>query len=276
MSLFRFIPVTPHPVLSPFIDKMHVFESNGLLPDFDRILIVPNSNLKLTYTYCNGIIAQIAGKSFLQNESKISLTGLIDTPVYLDSKENTQTGTIIIEFNPLGAYRFFQLSYIEVQNQIVELEDFLGNKVNELKTLLLDSNTLNEKLQVLQLFLLGQLNAREADPIYDYCINRISSSKGLTTIAQLEKETGYSSRWLNKKFIEHLGTGPKNLCEIVRFKQFYQAYSTCQNLEELKAHIYQYYYDQSHFLRSFKRFTGTTPSDLRNSQNELAHKHYTT
>jgi AraC-like DNA-binding protein len=113
------------------------------------------------------------------------------------------------------------------------------------------------------------------DPIYDFCINRISYSKGLITVAQLEKETGYSSRWLHKKFLEHLGTGPKNLSEIVRFKQFYEVFSTGVKLQSLKDHIYNYYHDQSHFIRAFKRFTGTTPTELQNSMNELATKHYT-
>jgi AraC-like DNA-binding protein len=93
-------------------------------------------------------------------------------------------------------------------------------------------------------------------------------------VSQLEKETGYSARWLNKKFLEHLGTGPKNLSEIVRFKQFYQAYSTGAELKMLKEHIYHNYYDQSHFIKAFKRFTGSTPTDLQNSMNELSTKNF--
>jgi AraC-like DNA-binding protein len=140
---------------------------------------------------------------------------------------------------------------------------------------LAEATTLNLKLQLLQNFLINRLEKAAPDPIYDFCINRISGSKGLITVAQLEKETGYSSRWLHTKFLEHLGTGPKNLSEIVRFKQFYQVYSTGLKLQSLKDHIYRYYYDQSHFLRAFKRFTGFTPTDLQNSMNELATKHYT-
>jgi AraC-like DNA-binding protein len=275
MTAFRFSPVTPCPLLSPYIAKMYVFESSGRLPALDRKLIVPNANFKLTLTYRNGIVAHIAGKPFIQNENKLSLTGLIDTPVMLDSQEDTQTGTIIIEFSPLGAYRLFHLSFHEVQNQIVELVDLIGNGVKGLQSQLEEATTLNLKLQLLQNFLINQLERGAPDPIYDFCINRISNSKGLITIAQLEKETGYSSRWLHKKFLWHLGTGPKNLSEIVRFKQFYEAYSTGHKLQRLKDHIYNFYHDQSHFIRAFRRFTGTTPTELQNSMNELATKHYT-
>src|SRR5258708_6782422 len=111
MTAFRFSPVTPHPVLSPYIAKMYVFESSGRLPALDRKLIVPNANFKLTFTCRNGIEASVGDKTFIQRENELSLTGLIDMPVNLDPQKDAQTSTIIIEFNPLGAYRFFHFSY---------------------------------------------------------------------------------------------------------------------------------------------------------------------
>jgi AraC-like DNA-binding protein len=275
MTDFRFIPITPHPLLSPYVAKMCVFESSGRLPAMERKLIVPNANFKLTHTYRNGIEARIGDNIFIQGEDKLSLTGLIDAPVMLDPQKDAQTGTIIIEFNPLGAYRFFHLSYAEVKNQIVELEDLIGNRAEELQSQLAEANSVTQKLQLLQNFLIKLLEKTVTDPIYDYCINRISDSKGLVSVAQLEKETGYSSRWLHTKFSEHLGTGPKNLSEIVRFKQFYQVYSAGVKSQGLKEHIYHYYHDQSHFIRAFKRFTGSTPTELQNSMNELSTRNFT-
>ncbi|SEL55166.1 AraC-type DNA-binding protein [Chitinophaga rupis] len=275
MTAFQFRPVTPHPLLSPYIAKIYVFESSGRLPDQDKKLIVPNANLKLTLTCRNGIAARVADRSFIQSENKLSLTGLIDVPVILDPQEDKQTGTIVIEFNPLGAYRFFHLSYAEVKNQIVEMADLVGNPAEALQQQLAEAGTMDHKLQLLQKMLIKRLEQAVPDPIYDYCIDRIADSKGMVSVAQLEKETGYSARWLHRKFSEHLGTGAKNLAEIVRFKQFYQVYSTSGKLESLKGSIYHYYYDQSHFLRAFKRFTGFSPTDLQNSLNELATKHYT-
>lgn len=274
MTEFRFIPVTPHPMLDPYIARIWVFESTGRLPTEERKLIVPNANLKLTLTYRNGIAARVGANAFLQRENELSLTGLIDTPVTLDPYEDTNTGTIIIEFNPLGAYRLFHLSFAGIQNGILPLEELIGNTAKNIQSQLADAGNLDLKLQLLQNFLLKQLETAAPDPIYDFCINRISYSNGLISVAKLEKATGYSSRWLQRKFAEHLGTSPKNLAEIVRFKQFYQAYSTGAPAHDLKQLIYQYYYDQSHFLRAFKRFTGTTPTELQNSMNELSTRNF--
>ena len=62
---FRFIPITPHPLLSPYVAKMCVFESSGRLPAEERKLIVPNANFKLTLTYRNGIVAGIGSALLL-------------------------------------------------------------------------------------------------------------------------------------------------------------------------------------------------------------------
>lgn len=275
MTSFRFNPVTPHPLLRPFIAKMWVFESSGRLPELDKKLIVPNANFKLALTYRNGLVARVADKTFIQSENQISLTGLVDAPVNLNPKEDVQTGTIVIEFNPAGAYRLFHLSYTEVKNQIVQLADLIGKRAEELQSRLAEADTLDMKLSLLQQFLIRQLERGREDQIYDYCISRITGTQGLLSVAKLERETGYSARWLHSKFSERLGTGPKNFADIIRFKEFYQVYSTAPDPLSIKGHIYHFYYDQSHFIRAFKKFTGHTPTDLQNSMNELATKHYT-
>ncbi|HEY4336856.1 MAG TPA: helix-turn-helix domain-containing protein [Puia sp.] len=274
MTNFRFNSVEPHPLLSPYVAKLWVFESSGRLPAQERKLIVPNANLKMTLTYRNGIAARVGAADFLQRENGLTLTGLIDGPVTLDATEDARTGTIIIEFNPLGAYRLFHFSLAEVNNQIVDLGELIGSAARELQERLAGAGRVATKLELLQQFLLKRLETGAPDPIYDYCINRISYSRGLISLAKLEKETGYSSRWLQRKFSAHLGTSPKTLAEIVRFKQFYQAYSTGAPSRNLKSLIYEYYYDQSHFLRAFKRFTGTTPTELQNSVNELSTRNF--
>lgn len=275
MTNFQFNPVTPHPHLRPYVAKMWIFESSGKLPVQDMKLIVPNTNFKLTLTSKNGMVAQIDGKTFVQQENQLSLSGFIDAPVMLDPLEDAPTGTIVIELNPLGAYRLFRISYAEARNRIVVLPDLLGKQAAELQARLADAPALAMKLHLLQQFLLRQLKNNTPDVIYDYCINRITGARGLITVGQLEKATGYSARWLNRKFIAHLGTSPGNLSGIVRFKQYYQAFSSGADPHSLKEHIYEYYHDQSHFIRAFKRFTGHTPTYLLNSMNELATRHYT-
>ena len=274
MTTFRFIPITPHPLLQPYVAKMSVFESGGRLPATDNKLIIPNAYLKLTLTCDNEFSAQMAGETFVQPENRLSLTGIVDTPVYLDALKDAVTATIVIELNTQGAYRLFRLSFADVKNRIVDLSEIIGPNLHHLLQELADTEDLLLKARLLQRFLIKQLAQTAQDLIFEYCVNRITGTNGLIGVAQLERETGYRSRWLHNKFSKHLGTGPKNLMEIVRFKHYYHAVASGADAHSLRTDIYRLYHDQSHFIRAFKRFTGFTPRGLENSRNELAVKHF--
>jgi hypothetical protein len=168
MTAFRFNPVTPHPLLRPYIDKMWVFESSGRLPALDRKLIVPNANFKLAFTSRNGLVARVGKETFVQKENTLSFTGLVDSSVMLDPQEDAQTNTIVVEFNPLGAYRLFHASYDEVKNRIVQMPDLVGNKAKELQVQLAEAGALDLKVQLLQNFLIKQLEKKSPDLIYYY------------------------------------------------------------------------------------------------------------
>jgi len=62
----------------------------------------------------------------------------------------------------------------------------------------------------------------------EFCVSKIVSSKEKITIHELEKKTGYSSRWLNIKFKDKLGISPQNLSTIICFNQYYNASGHCK------------------------------------------------
>ena len=203
---------------------MWIFESSGKMPVDDMKLVVPNGNIKLTVSYQNGIVAAVNGKTFASKEHDITLTGLVDVPVILDVDKDVATETIGIEFSPQGAYRFFHFTLNDIQNQIYSLSDVLGNIGKRLIEQINNTTSVQQKIDVLQQFLLKQLSLHSEDLIFEYCIEKITASKGRITIKELEKKTGYSSRWLNMKFNDKLGISPKNLSSIIRFNHYYQAF----------------------------------------------------
>ena len=253
---------------------MWLFESSGKMPADDMKLVVPNGNIKLTVSYENGIVAAVNGKSFASKENDITLTGLVDVPVILDVQEDVATGTIGIEFNPRGAYRFFHFMLSDIQNQIYSLHEVLGNAGKRLIEQINNTTSTREKIVVLQQFLLNQLSLRNEDLIFDYCIEEIIASKGRIAIKELEKKTGYSSRWLNMKFNDKLGVSPKNLSSIIRFRQYYQAFISGNEKSFFRNDFYELYYDQSHFIKDFKRFTGLPPTKYEKQINNFGKSYY--
>jgi methylphosphotriester-DNA--protein-cysteine methyltransferase len=67
----------------------------------------------------------------------------------------------------------------------------------------------------------------------------------------------YSKRHLDRKFQSYAGISPKELACILRFQVFYKL-GWQVNFNDL-AQLYEYYYDQSHFIKEFKKFTGNSP-----------------
>jgi AraC-like DNA-binding protein len=110
--------------------------------------------------------------------------------------------------------------------------------------------------------------------VLDYCIENILHSKGRVTISELQRKTGFSSRWLYEKFIQKVGLGPKGLSSIVRFNQIYKQWARRGGPDFFKEDIYKYFYDQAHFIKDFKRFTGYSPLKFANSENEFGRIFY--
>lgn len=78
----------------------------------------------------------------------------------------------------------------------------------------------------------------------------------------VEKEllTGLSPRQLRRKFNYYLGTTPKAFANVVRFQHILNAKPSKQSLKENKIYFDVGFFDQAHFIKSFKTFYGVTPS----------------
>lgn len=266
--------IKPHILLKGYIEKIWLFESSGKIVNDDLKLIVPNGNLKLTVSFQNGIVASINNRLFTSKEQGITLSGLIDVPVYLDVEKDINTKTIGVEFSPFGAYRFFRINLNSLQNKIYSLDDVLDKPGKLLIEQINNTETIDQKIIVLQQFLLRQLAQQKKDLIFEYCVERITTSRGKITVKELEKKTGYSSRWLNMKFTERLGISPKNFASVIRFSQYYQLLINENSNTFCKNDFYELYYDQSHFIKDFKRFTGLPPTKYERMTNQLGESYF--
>jgi AraC-like DNA-binding protein len=184
------------------------------------------------------------------------------------------TETLGIEFSPRAAYRFFRINFNEIHNRIFSVSDIFDRTGIDLIDLMNGSYSIQQKLDVIQNFLLKQLYTNPDDQIFEYCIDSITKSKGTIPVKELERKTGYSSRWLNMKFNERIGVSPKGLASIIRFSQYYGALLQDREKDFFKNSFYALYYDQSHFIKDFKRFTGLTPTKFEKQINDFGKIYY--
>lgn len=263
---FQIVP--PHAGLRQFIERIFIIESSGKFPSDDLKLIVPNACSKLIIPYRNGVVGKTNEWDHTTKENTITFIGISDIPAIVDHQHDTPSGNITIEFSPLGAYRFFDFSRDSTKNRIHDYSDIAPKEAGELQEQLANTPLPANKLAIVERFLFNRFVKRDADPLLDYCVQQIYASKGRLPLKELERYTGYSARWLNMKFSEKVGLSPKNLASVVRFQQYYQSLSSNAEQFFLEKEFYHYYYDQSHFIRDFRRFTGHIPTSFLKSTND--------
>lgn len=87
----------------------------------------------------------------------------------------------------------------------------------------------------------------------------VYESDGKIKVSELEENTGYSVRYINKVFIEEMGFSPKTFCKIIQFQRALEFLNYGAPDKMTDAAVALGYYDQPQFIRDFKKYAGMTP-----------------
>jgi AraC-like DNA-binding protein len=260
--------IEPKEPLKPYIHSIWIFESAEGTPVRSSRVIVPNGRAKIIIPYMNALTAS-KDVYTARKEGEALLVGPWDEPVVISS-EARKTGTIGIEFTPHGAYRFARSNFGEALNRIYYLREVCGPAASGIEERMQDVEDPAAKAGLFQEFLLSQMEKINAgESIIDYAVGRIASSRGLIEIKELERLTGYSKRYLSLLFHRHIGLSPKTLAAVTRFQTFYKLWAATGAPDFYKNDLGAYYYDQPHFIKEFKRFTGYSQKLYAETNNDF-------
>jgi AraC-like DNA-binding protein len=101
-------------------------------------------------------------------------------------------------------------------------------------------------------------------------VEKILSSNGTISVNDICRDSGCSERQLERLFRKYIGLSPKLYSRIVRFAYIFQHMQGSKKMNGSELGIASGYYDQSHFIRNFKAFTGEDPSQYFFNQPTLA------
>ncbi len=88
--------------------------------------------------------------------------------------------------------------------------------------------------------------------------------KGNMQIKTLAEYTGYSVRYIDKIFKEFIGVSPKTFAKIVQLQNTIQSINSTQDNYLTNVGFDSGYFDQSHFIRDFKKSISMTPTEYKN------------
>lgn len=249
--------ISPDDGLKPYIKCFYIFQSDSDL-EFEDV-VFPSGCTEIIFNLGNGSWA-LEEKGGFKTTPQIELWGQVTSHIKVKSKgKQLMLG---VRFFPHTAGYFLKNSIAQFNDIVTDLSEVLGNSVKILHGELLYTTELIKRIELIEAFLLKRLMSGKRKKMEEvsHLIKRINENYIESSINRIAQEHGISCRQLHKIIFQFTGLSPKSLHKINRFQ--YSLKLMSKNEESLTSVAYECgYFDQSHFIRDFKTFTGTTPSE---------------
>lgn len=187
--------------------------------------------------------------------SNISLTGVWTKQINVRIQEHTRL--IGIRFKLIASEYIFQESIKFFKDSETALPiDFLGAENLPLNNFEQFTASLSQKIHY------GLKNLKEIDNRKFKLFNTLYRLNGNISVKELSENISWSSRQINRYFNLQFGFPLKTFSNILKCKSSYRDIAKGQLLPT------QDYYDQAHYIKEMKRYTGNTPKELFRNEND--------
>lgn len=165
-------------------------------------------------------------------------------------------------FRPFALGPLLKLPAAKLKGQPIKLELWNAQKAMAVQLQLIHSTTPEEKLQILNHFLVTQLERNRRDcELIQTATDEMMEHSEKEVLAKLVNKLNVTERTFQRIFKQYTGISAN---QYRRICQFYFAFSQLKGKHFEKQTDVAYdnnYFDQSHYIRSFKEFTDLTPND---------------
>lgn len=250
------------PALQPYVKLICTMECDDDT-DTNYIRVLPDACVELFLNYTITPVAIISNE--LHKRSIVTFR--MSRPKDVQMRKGS--GVIAVCFYPGMAYRFIQIPMHALSDTTAALSDIWGCIATQLEDEIAESSSNELRVSLLQKYLFKKLGNDKNDSHIAHCLRQVQLSAGSITVGKLVNDTGLSQRHLSRKFQEYVGLSPKEYLRVSRFilslvhLKSYPVFS----LTEIACK--SGYYDQAHFIRDYKDYTGYAPGQLMRASHIL-------
>ena len=256
----KYRQVLPIENLKPYIRYFGLLENDNACRQPTTFKIIADG--------CPGLIFQENPNCFLDKDRN-KLPQLFLHGLTTKHSEKTTQGNyfnIAVYFQPNALKTIFGIDANDFTDQYADLNTVIRN---DLTAKLLQENQNDKRIGILSNFITKQIknNKYGESPRTTFLIEKMQRSTE-NSLHKIQSELNLSERSLERIFKTDIGISPKLFFRINRF-QTSLSYIRQQNFKSLTEVAYQHLYaDQSHYIREFKEFAGTTPKQFLLHTNE--------
>jgi AraC-like DNA-binding protein len=236
--------------LAPYVRSIRVVETGA---EVTRALL-PETGIVLGLRF-DGFACELDGEQ-ARRLPRATLAGMRRSVRKMHTSANA--GIVLAAFTELGAAAFFAEPLHEIFGATVELEQLVRRgDIGRAEERLAGAATHAERVAVMQQFLLAQRRSTGGDRLVSAAVGAIRAARGSIRVGELARELAISRDRLEKRFRRAVGASPKQLASILRLRHAVDLHQRGAKLTRLA--VDAGYFDQSHFIREFRAFTGSAP-----------------
>lgn len=224
-------------------------------PEIQRI--VPDGCMEMIFNDGDPY-QQIAEDGKRIQQPRCFVFGQITSP--LDIIPTGVTGIFAVRFHPDGFAPFTTLPLRNLDNRAVPLSELYGQAGVELEKNMLATPTTTTRIAAVESFLLNRLKTPEAiDALSKSSVDILLRTKGQVSIDDLAGQLNTNRRQLERAFSSVIGLSPKQLSKIIRLQATLRLMEQKQFTSLTSLAHESGYFDQAHFIKDFREFTGMSP-----------------
>lgn len=263
----HYTTVPPPTHLEPFVDCIWLLAAPGSDGDPEPEIVLPDGKTELIVHFGDAFL-KLEGESY-ERQARVLMSGQLTERIML--KSTGEIGVVSIRFKAAGAARFFDVPYEELVDRVVDFADFEPAFSAAIHDRIARCESHDERLAAMVAVLEERLTQESREDVFvRQACQHITSSQGDYSAQDLVKLIGYSERQLERKFRKQVGITPKTLSRIVRFQKFLAMAKENDALTLADAAAACGYYDQSHFIRDFTKFSGVSPMKYLKSSHVMS------
>lgn len=247
----------PSAHLRPFVARLEGYVEHATT--FASRMEIPSAIIPVIINFGPKYIVSGPGNPSGPSQLSSFVAGLVNRHVIVEA--TGLSNGMQINFTPMGAHLFLGVPMHELANRAVRFEDVFGAADRRIVAQLEDTPDWDTRFDLIEAFISNRIaRARVPSPEVGWASRRLEETGGQFSIGALAAEIGWSRKHLIARFREQIGLPPKTMARIIRFQRAIRQLDG--DNETHWAHIaYDCgYYDQAHFNRDFREFTGCTPT----------------
>ena len=189
-----------------------------------------------------------------KNISSVKLTGIWTVPI--DIKTEIHTKFFAVRFKPLAIELLEKINLKSLLNSSIYLEtDFIG-----IDNLSFDN--FKDFCKHIENYLQNRIEKRKT--VNDLKIRLFNEiyKKEVFNVREISEKVFWTSRQINRYFNLTFGLSLKEYLNIIRCNQ------TFKDISKNRLSLQSNFFDQSHFIKEIKKFTGVTPTELKKNKND--------